>query len=145
TNILANVEDHECAGNGNKATFIFSAVTDPASAVGSYSWDFGDGSPTVTNPGPNATHDYASPGPFTVDVVYVPDPGVYPGCSPTSFSLSITVPACSGCGGVGGGGGGGGGGAWGCFGLRVIMTIAAILGLVAAALAACIPPAASIL
>lgn len=142
TNILANVEDNECAGNGNLATFIFSAVTDPASAMGNYSWDFGDGSPTVTNPGPNATHDYSSPGTFTVDVVYVPDPAVYPGCPPSSFSKPITVPACSG---GGDGGGNGGGGGWGCFGLRVIMTIAAILGIVAAALAACIPPAATVL
>lgn len=143
TNITANLEDNECAnGMGTSATMIFSAVTDPAPAAGNYTWNFGDG-PTVTNPGPNATHDYASPGTFTVQVTYTPNPAVYPGCPSSVFSISVTVPACSGTppppppddGGESGG----------CFGLRVIMTIAAILAIVSVSLAACIPPAATAL
>lgn len=148
TNILGNVEDSECAdGMGKSATFNFSAITDPSPAAGNYDWDFGDGTPTVTNPGPNATHDYAAPGTYTVSVVYVPDPALHPSCPPSSFSIStVDVPACPGGGGGGGGGGNGGGGeGFGCFGLRAIMTIAAILAVVALALAACIPPAASTL
>jgi len=142
TNIVANVEDSECAGMGKVATFNFSATTNPTAATGSYTWDFGDVSPTVTNPGPNATHDYSAPGTYTVTVTYVPDPAMYPACPPSSLSIStVQVPACSG-GDDGDGDGGGGGGGWGCFGLRVIMTIAAILGLVALALAVCIPAAA---
>lgn len=147
TNILGNVEDSECAdGRGRKATFNFSAITDPSPAAGNYSWDFGDGTPTVTNPGASATHDYSAPGTYTVSVVYVPDPGLYPSCPPSSFSIStVSVPACSGGGGGGGGDDGSDGEGFGCFGLRAIMTIAAILAIVAAALAVCIPPAASIL
>ena len=146
TNIQANIEDNECAGNGNKATFIFNAVTNPAAASGNYTWDFGDGSPSVTNPGANATHDYAAAGTYTVTVTYVPDPSTHPNCSPSSVSIStVDVPACPGKDDDDDDNGGGGGGGWGCFGLRVIMTIAAILGLVALALAACIPPAAYVL
>ncbi len=144
TNILGNVEDSECAdGAGKSATFNFSAITDPTPAAGNYNWDFGDGSPTVTNPGPNASHDYAAPGNYTVSVVYVPDPAMYPSCQPSSFSIStVNVPACSGSGGGDNGNDNGNGEGFGCFGLRAIMTIAAILALVALALAACIPPAA---
>jgi FOG: PKD repeat len=145
TNIVGNVEDSECADGATKsATFNFSAVTDPSPAAGNYNWDFGDGSPTVTNPGPNASHAYSASGMHTASVVYVPDPGLYPSCPPSSFSISVTVPACSG-GGNGGNGNGGDGEGFGCFGLRAIMTIAGILAIVALALAACIPPAASIL
>lgn len=141
TNIVANLEDNECAdGMGKSATMIFSAITDPATAAGNYTWNFGDGSPAVTNPGANATHDYASAGTFTVQVIYTPNPAMYPGCSPSVFSISVTVPACSGGGGDGGGNDGGETG--GCFGLRVIMTIAAILAIVSVSLAACIPAAA---
>jgi len=143
TNILANVEDSECAnGMGTSATVNFSAITDPTPAVGNYTWSFGDATPPVTNPGPNASHDYASPGTYTVQVVYAPNAAMYPGCASSVFSVSgVTVPACPG--GDGGGGDGDGGEGGGCFGLRVIMTIAAILAIVALSLAACIPAAAT--
>lgn len=143
TNILANLEDNECAnGMGTSATVNFSAITDPAPAAGDYTWSFGDGTPPVTNPGPNASHNYASPGAYTVQVVYAPNPATYPGCPSSVFSVSgVTVPACPGDGGGGDDGKDGGGGGWGCFGLRAIMTIAAILAIVAVSLAACIPAA----
>lgn len=143
TDILANVEDSECAnGMGTSATVHFSAITDPTPAAGNYTWSFGDGSAPVTNPGPSASHEYAAPGAYTVQVVYAPDPAMYPACASSPFSKpGVTVPACSGGGGEDGDGGGGEG--WGCFGLRVIMTIAAILAIVAASLAACIPAAAT--
>ena len=145
TNILANLEDNECAnGMGTSATVNFSAITDPTPAAGSYTWTFGDGTPTVTNPGPNASHDYASPGSYTVQVIYVPDPALHPGCPSSVFSIAgVTVPACPGDGGGGDDEDDGGGGGWGCFGLRVIMTIAAILAIVAVSLAVCIPAAAT--
>ena len=148
TNIVHNIEDNECAnGMGTSATMNFSATTDPASAAGNYTWDFGDGTPSVTNPGPNASHEYGSPGSYPVGVIYTPDPSLHPGCPTSGFSISgVTVPACPGGGGGGNGGDdGGGGGGWGCFGLRVIMTIAAILAIVAVSLAACIPAAATAL
>jgi PKD repeat protein len=145
TNILANVEDNECAnGMGTSATVNFSAITDPTPAVGNYTWSFGDATPPVTNPGPNASHEYASPGAYTVQVVYAPNPATYPGCPSSPFSVSgVTVPACPGDGGGGDDEDDGGGEGWGCFGLRAIMTIAAILAIVAASLAACIPAAAT--
>ncbi len=142
TNISANLEDMECAdGAQRSATYNFSAITDPALASGDYTWDFGD-TTTVTNSGPNASHDYSNAGTYTVSVVYVPEPAVYPSCPPSSFSIStVNVPACSGPPPHDPDGGEG----WGCYGLRVIMTIAAILALVALALAACIPAAATAL
>lgn len=144
TDITFNLEDNECAdGMGTSATVIFNAVTDPTPAAGNYTWNFGDGSPLVTNPGSNATHDYASPGTFTVQVVYTPNPVMFPGCTPQTFSVStVTVPACGGGGGGGGDDGGDGGEGGFCFGARVVMTISAILAIVALSLAACIPPAA---
>jgi PKD repeat protein len=145
TDINFNVEDNDCAdGMGTSATMIFAAVTDPTPAAGSYTWNFGDGTPLVTNPGSNATHDYAAPGTYTVSVVYTPNPAMFPGCPAQTFSVStVVVPACSGGGGGGGGDDGGDGGEGGfCFGARVVMTIAAILGIVSLSLAACIPPAA---
>ena len=145
TNILANLEDNECAnGMGTSATVNFSAITDPTPAAGNYTWSFGDGSPPVTNPGPNASHDYASPSAYNVQVVYAPDPAVYPGCATSAFSISgVTVPACPADEDEDEDEDDGGGGGWGCFGLRVIMTIAAILAIVAVSLAACIPAAAT--
>jgi hypothetical protein len=131
---------------GTSATVNFAAVTDPTSAPGNYTWNFGDGSPTVTNPGSNASHDYASSGTYTVQVTYTPDPNMFPGCSPSSFTImTVSVPACPGGGNGGGGGGGGGGEGFGCFGLRVLMTVAAILAIVSLALAVCGPSAAYVL
>lgn len=144
TNIIANVEDNECAdGMGTSATMNFSATTDPLPAAGTYTWEFDDSTPPVTNPGPNASHEYASPGSYAVQVIYTPDPAMYPGCAASAFSTGVTVPACPTP--PDGGGNGGGNGeeeGWGCFTLRAIMTIAAILALVAVSLAACIPQAA---
>lgn len=139
TNILHNLEDDDCAGSGALATVNFSTVTDPTPALGKYTWDFGDGAPTVTNPGPNATHDYALPGTYTVQVLYTPDPAMYPGCPSSMFSIAtVMVPACGTTPPPGPDTGGEG---KGCFILRAIMTIAAILAIVSVSLAACIPAA----
>ena len=146
TDIEFNLQDQECAnGMGTTATMNFHAVTNPSPAAGTYAWDFGDGS-TETNPGPNASHEYSSPGSYTVQVTYTPDAATHPGCErQTVTKTGVTVPACPGQppppdddedddddGGEG----------FGCFWLRIIMTVSAIFALVAAALAACIPPAA---
>ena len=143
TGIQSNLENSDCAnGAGISATVNFSAVTDPSPAAGTYTWNFGDGSPLATNPGQNASHNYASPGTYTVQVTYTPNAATYPGCASSSLSVAgVTVPACS-----------GGmpppppppdnGGGWSCFALRVIMTIAAILSIVALSIAICLPAAA---
>jgi hypothetical protein len=135
TMVSATVGANECAGGTNTAAVSFSAITNPPAAPGNYTWTFGDGSPAVTNPGPNATHDYATAGNFTATVTVN-----RPGCPPSSGSTAVTVPACG-----GGGNGGNGGGGFGCLGARIIMTIAAILAIAAASIAACIPPAATVL
>jgi PKD domain-containing protein len=146
TDVLPNVEDNECAdGVGVLATVILSAVTDPTPAAGTYTWDFGDGSPLAPNPGPNATHDYAAPGSYTITVVYVPNPATFPNCPPFTFTKSgIDVPAC-GPGGPGGGDDGDGDEGGGCFAVRAIMVIAAILAVVCLLLATCVPAAAYVL
>ncbi len=141
TGISANVNDNECAnGAGTSATVNFSATTNPPAAPGNYTWNFGDGSPSVTNPGPNASHPYSSPGTFTAQVVLVPNPPI-PGCSQSTLSTNVSVPSCNGT--PPGGGNGGGGEGFGCLSLRIIMTIAAILAIASASLAACIPAAAT--
>ena len=137
TMVSATLGANECAGGANTATVSFSAITNPPAAPGNYTWNFGDGSPVVTNPGPNATHDYATAGTFTVTVTVN-----RPGCPPSSGSTTVNVPAC---GGGGNGGNGGGGGGFGCLALRIIMTIAAILALAATSIALCIPAAATVL
>ena len=136
TMVSATLGANECAGGTNTATVSFSAITNPPAAPGNYTWNFGDGSPPVTNPGPNASHNYATAGTFTATVTVN-----RPGCPPSSGSTGVTVPAC----GPGGPGGNGGGGGFGCLGARIIMTIAAILAIASASIAACIPAAASFL
>jgi PKD repeat protein len=144
TDISWNLDGNKkCAnGQGVSATVIFSAVTDPMQAAGTYKWDFGDVSPPVTNPGPNATHAYAAPGSYNVKVDYVPDSTKFPNCPPSSFPKAIVVPACTPGDIVDPSDGGEGGG---CFALRAIMVIAAILAGVSLLLAACVPAAASAL
>ncbi|HJQ41207.1 MAG TPA: PKD domain-containing protein [Thermoanaerobaculia bacterium] len=136
TMVSATLGANECAGGTNTATVSFSAITNPPAAPGNYTLNFGDGSPQVTNPGPNASHDYATAGTFTATVTVN-----RPGCPSSSGSTNVTVPACGG----GGNGGNGGGGGFGCLGARIIMTIAAILAIAAASIALCIPPAATFL
>lgn len=58
-------------GNDGLLTYTFAAI-DPVNVI-AYRWDFGDGSPTVTDPAP--THTYAAEGTYTVRLELFSDCG----------------------------------------------------------------------
>ena len=68
---IANFGYHvNCPGNPLSVNFIDSSLID--GAVGNYTWDFGDGSPTTTAPGPyTPTHLYPASGPYPVKLTVV--------------------------------------------------------------------------
>ncbi len=77
---------------------VVASVNDPAGTAQSFIWDFGDpqsaGNQTTTAT-PNASHDYAAAGTFTVSCRVTSND---PNCSPrgaTMFARSITVPVCA--------------------------------------------------
>jgi PKD domain-containing protein len=115
------------------ATATFTAtLTPPGVNCGPYHWSFGDGTNDVTTT-PTTTHSYSTPGSFSVAV------SVTCGACQMTQGTTVVIPQCPG----GGNGPGGGGEGFGCFGARVIMTVAAILAIVSAALALCVPPPAA--
>jgi PKD domain len=80
-----------CAGDGNLASFNFTATTAPANAPGTYTWEFGDGTPPQTTNTPTTTHAFANDGNFNVTVVY--SSGL-PQCGTTTASTPVNVPRC---------------------------------------------------
>jgi PKD repeat protein len=70
-----------------------SASTDTdATPVGSYRFDFGDGTPAVTTTAPTATaqHTYAAPGTYTVTLIVTDAAGL--SSAPASASVTFSVP-----------------------------------------------------
>jgi gliding motility-associated-like protein len=68
---IANFGYHvNCPANPLSVNFIDSSLID--GAVGNYTWDFGDGSPTATAPGPyTPTHTYLASGSYPVKLTVV--------------------------------------------------------------------------
>jgi gliding motility-associated-like protein len=66
-------EDSGCVGDN----FTFNAtVNSPADpTITDYTWDFGDGSPTQSGPGPGATHQYNAPGLYDVTLTVTTQSG----------------------------------------------------------------------
>jgi hypothetical protein len=76
---------------------VVASVNDPAGSAQSFVWDFGDpqsaGNQTTTAT-PNAAHDYAAPGIYTVSCRVTSND---PNCTPrgaTIFARTVTVAAC---------------------------------------------------
>lgn len=123
-----------CAdGGGQSASVTFVAQTNPSPAAGTYTWNFGDGTPLVTTTGPVVTHAYESSGNVNVTVEFNPDD---PACPNSNFNSSLGIPGC----------GGGtpteddpGDGGFSCFGLRIGMVITAILAALALYICICVP------
>ncbi len=123
-----------CADPGHAtamATFT-ATLTPPGVNCGPYHWTFGDGGTDVTV-APTTTHPYAAPGSFSASVA------VACGACLMTQAATVNIPQCP----DGGNGHDGNGEGFGCFGARVIMTVAAILAIVSAALALCLPPPAA--
>lgn len=136
TGIAFNVNG--CAdGKGKSALVTLAATTNPAGAMGVFTWDFGDGSPAVITPTSSVTHSYSNSGSFAVTVTLTPSD---PTCPPTTTSNTVSVPPCNPDDddddddeGVG------------CKAIRFIMTIAAILAILSVLVAICVPAAATTL
>jgi hypothetical protein len=69
---VAELAATDSAAAGTVATFDASASSNPSSPIATYTFNFGDGSPTVTTASPTATHAYAVAGVYTA-VVTVTD------------------------------------------------------------------------
>jgi PKD repeat protein len=82
-----------CADGQNKSAKVtLVATTSPPAASGTYTWDFGDGSPQETTTAPTDQHSYGSPGSYTVTVVLTPS---QQGCPSSTVSITVTVPQCT--------------------------------------------------
>lgn len=68
------------------ATIAFSTSLTPNVTVTNYTWNFGDGSPTVVG-GSTASHTYSSQGTYTVSVTYT----VGQGCTFTSSPITVNI------------------------------------------------------
>ena len=73
---------------GTAATFDGSSSSDPDGTIVSYSWDFGDGTPTVSGATPE--HTYFQPGQYTVTLTATDDAG-----QQASVSHIVTVAGAS--------------------------------------------------
>ncbi len=137
TDITISVDPaNACAdGAGRFARITFTATTNPAGALGTFTWMFDDGSPPQTTTAPTINHDYATPGTKTIQVSFTP---AIPGCMATSFSRTFSVASCGGTtppppppGGENGG----------CTGLRWAGVILAILAALCLYICICVPGA----
>lgn len=69
-----------------------STFTSPATAIGSWAWDFGDGgTSTLQNP----THQYASAGTYTVGLTVIDNAGTPQTSTQTTHTITITAPPTS--------------------------------------------------
>jgi hypothetical protein len=75
-------------------SMAFTATTNPPGAPGTFTWDFGDGSPPASS-GASSTspsHSYQTPtAPRTIQVTFTPQ---VPGCPTSSFSATFPIPPC---------------------------------------------------
>jgi len=61
---------------GDQITFNATASEDPDGEIASYQWDFGDGTPIVTETDPIATHEYTSAGTYPVTLTVTDNQGL---------------------------------------------------------------------
>lgn len=78
---------------GMTVTFDAGASTDPDGTVAEYRWDFGDGTTRATS-APLTTHDYRSPGVYTVSLVVVDGEGDE--SVPATRPLAVSPGGCCG-------------------------------------------------
>jgi hypothetical protein len=79
-----------CQPDG-RSLVTFSANVEPDES-GTYTWNFGDGSPEETTSAPSATHFYGATGPFTVALTFTPGDAA---CGADAFQRAITLSACA--------------------------------------------------
>ena len=77
-----------CAGNGEVATAVFTAIGVDLPDDCTYRWDFGDGSPEETFADPSAPHSYDTPGTYAVVVE------TECGACDDLFPFLVEIPAC---------------------------------------------------
>jgi len=79
---------------GSPSSFDASASTVQYGSITSFTWDFGDGSPTETTAGDTVTHVFATAGTFTVTVVETDSAGtsIPPGFAGTPVSWAADGP-----------------------------------------------------
>lgn len=137
TNLDATVDGCISGATGDTADVTLIAETNPDGAAGTFSWDFGDGSPVETSSAPARTHAYSTTGSKTASVTFTPDD---PNCRATTVNTTFDVPSCGGDDG-GDDDDGGGEGGWCRIG-RWVMVISAALAILAGMLVLCVPAAA---
>lgn len=87
------VTDQTCANDGTTAVVSLLARTDPEGAEGTFSWDFGDGSPRETSTAPSKQHSFVPGRSYTVTVSFTPGSGAR--CGEITRTQSIDVGDCS--------------------------------------------------
>src|SRR5688572_17905725 len=86
-----------CAGAGsNGATAVFTLTLVPVTSGCTYTWNFGDGSPSVTTTVPTVTHVYSTAGTFPTSVV-VNCPGQDGSPCVDKDVIRVTIPPCGQC------------------------------------------------
>lgn len=76
---------YTATADGLAASFDGTGSTDPGGSIAGYAWDFGDGE---TGTGPTATHTYAEPGTYRVELTVTDDRGAE---ASTSRAISVVA------------------------------------------------------